>query len=334
MATLAGGDATATLEQARALLDIAQSGRGSAMLVVAHRALGSALVMNGDYRGGVPHLEQAAALFDPAEHRRDEFQSAQDIGVTVFSHLSWGLWHEGYPDRAGKAADAALRLAEGSAASIVSFAEMWACWTMLFSRRVTEAENLAGALVARASEHRMPMWLGFGLPLQGAVMAQRGNGAAASERIREGLSVLAAMGARYFEPFYLGLLAEALANADEIEDGRKVLAEALAGAETSGQKGNDAELHRLRGDLLRQLPEPNLIECEVCFRKALEIARDQGTRGYELRAAVSLARLLADQGLCAEGRDLLAPMYGWFTEGFDTPDLKDAKALLDELEGP
>jgi predicted ATPase len=331
MATLAGGDATATLEQAQALLEIARSGRGSAMLVVAHRALGSALVMNGDYRGGVPHLEQAAALFNPAEHRRDEFQSAQDIGVTVFSHLSWGLWHHGCPDRASKAAAEACRLADGSVASIVSFAEMWACWTMLFSRRVAEAGDLANALVARAAEHRMPMWSGFGLPLQGAVMARRGNGAAATEHIREGLSVLAAMGARYFEPFYLGLLAEALAGGGEVEVGLEVLAEALARGEVSGQKGNDAELHRLRGDLLRQRPEPNLNECEACFREALATAREQGTRGYELRAAVSLVRLCRDQGREAEARDLLAPVYGWFTEGFDTADLKEAKALLDRL---
>jgi predicted ATPase len=301
------------------------------MLVVAHRAFGSALIMNGDYRRGVPHLEQAAALFDPAEHYGDEFQSAQDVGVTVFSHLSWGLWHYGYPDRAREAADEALRLAQDSVASIVSFAEMWACWTMLFSRRVAEAEDLAGALVARAAEHRMPMWSGFGLPLQGAVMAQHGNGTAADKHIREGLSVLAAMGARYFEPFYLGLLAEALSVGGEIEEGLKVLAEALVGAEASGQKGNDAELHRLRGDLLRQLAEPDLIECEGCFREALVIAREQGTRGYELRAAVSLARLRRDQGRPAEARDLLAPVYGWFTEGFDTLDLKEAKELLGGL---
>jgi predicted ATPase len=102
------------------------------------------------------------------------------------------------------------------------------------------------------------------------------------------------MGARYFEPFYLGLLAEALAGGGEVEVGLEVLAEALARGEVSGQKGNDAELHRLRGDLLRQRPEPNLNECEACFREALATAREQGTRGYELRAAVSLVRLCRD----------------------------------------
>ena len=105
-------------------------------------------------------------------------------------------------------------------------------------------------------------------------------------------------------------------------------------AQASGARGNDAELHRLRGDLLRRLPSPDWTEVEACFRTALAVAREQGTRGFELRAAVSLARLLSNQGRNAEALGLLAPVYSWFTEGFDTPDLKEAKALLDELGGP
>jgi predicted ATPase len=127
----------------------------------------------------------------------------------------------------------------------------------------------------------------------------------------------------------LGLLAEALALSGEIEKGLAVIAEALAATEASGAKGSDAELHRLRGDLLCRLPSPDLTEVEACFRTALGVAREQGTRGFELRAAVSLARLLSDQSRRGEAIDLLTPVYGWFTEGFDTPDLKEAKALLD-----
>jgi predicted ATPase len=123
-------------------------------------------------------------------------------------------------------------------------------------------------------------------------------------------------------------LADALALTGAIDDGLKVLAEALATAETSGARGADAELHRLRGDLLRRLPSPEFTEVEACFRRALAVAREQGTRGFELRAAVSLARLLSELGRCAEARDLLAPVYGRFTEGFDMPDLKEAQALL------
>ena len=146
-----------------------------------------------------------------------------------------------------------------------------------------------------------------------------------------GLAAAEATGWRSHEPGFLGLLADALALTGAIDDGLKVLAEALAAAAASGARGADAELHRLRGNLLRRLPSPEFAEVEACFRRALAVAREQGTRGLELRAAVSLAGLLSELGRCAEARDLLAPIYGWFTEGFDTADLKDAKALLDHL---
>jgi predicted ATPase len=137
-----------------------------------------------------------------------------------------------------------------------------------------------------------------------------------------------ATGARVTTPFYLTLLAEALALAGNIEEGLATLDDALAKAAVSGVRGWDAEIHRLRGELTSRLRYPDPAKAEDSFRTALAIAREQGTRGYELRAATSLARLWAEQGRRAEARDLLAPLYGWFTEGFDTPDLKEAKVLL------
>ena len=130
---------------------------------------------------------------------------------------------------------------------------------------------------------------------------------------------------------YLALLAEALALAGKIEEGLAALDEALAKVAVSGAKGWDAEIHRLRGELTGRLPDPDPAKVEDSFRTAVAIAREQGTRGYELRAGTSLARLWAEQGRRGEARDLLAPVYAWFTEGFDTADLKEAKALLDEL---
>jgi predicted ATPase len=169
---------------------------------------------------------------------------------------------------------------------------------------------------------------GIGLILQGWALAQQGQHEGAVESIRKGIEIL---GYLSYRPIFLGLLAEALARSGKIEEGLAVLAEALAMAEACGARGNDAELHRLRGDLLHRVPSPDRTEIEASYRKALGISREQGTRGFELRAAVSLARLLNDHRRVTEARGLLAPVYGWFTEGFDTADLKEAKALLDEL---
>jgi predicted ATPase len=145
------------------------------------------------------------------------------------------------------------------------------------------------------------------------------------------LAAFEATGARSTTPLYRTLLAEALALAGKIEEGLATLDDALAQAAASGEHGSSAEIHRLRGEITGRLSHPDPPKAEDSFRTALAIAHEQGTRGYELRAAVSLARLRRDQGRYAEARDLLAPVYGWFTEGFATPDLKEAKALLDEL---
>ena len=151
------------------------------------------------------------------------------------------------------------------------------------------------------------------------------------DRIRDGLAAAEATGTRVWTPFHLILLSEALALTGKIEEGLAALDDALAKAAISGVRGWDAEIHRLRGELTASLPYPDPAKTEDSFRTALAIAREQGTRGYELRAATSLARLWREQRRQSEARELLAPVYDSFTEGFDTADLKDAKALLDEL---
>jgi predicted ATPase len=145
------------------------------------------------------------------------------------------------------------------------------------------------------------------------------------------LAATEAIGTRLCAPLYLTLLAEALALSGKIEEALAILDDALAKAVASGERGWDAEIHRLCGELTGRLPYPDPAKAEESFRTALAIAREQGTRGYELRAATSLARLWREQGRRDEARDLLAPVYGWFTEGFDTRDLKEARAFLDQL---
>ena len=199
------------------------------------------------------------------------------------------------------------------------------------ARDVATACAYGNDSVALASEHGFPLWAALGRILQGWAGAQQGEATTATALIRDGLTAAEATGARVYTPFCLTLLAEALALAGKIEEGLAALDDALATAAVLGERGWDAEIHRLRGELTGRLPCPDPAKAEESFRTALAIAREQGTRGYELRAATSLTRLWGEQGRRTEARDLLAPVYGSFTEGFDTQDLKEAKALLDEL---
>ena len=331
-ANYVAGKSHAALHQAEELLSIARCQTETGPLVISHGLVGCTLIMNGDYPAALPHLKHAAALYEPVAHRGLTLQFAQDIGVRAFCYLSLALWHQGCPDEANAAAGEALRYAKESGhAHTLAYALFFSAMTAVLERRPAEVEHRANASIALADEHGFALWLGRGQVLQGWTMAQRGDGAAAVKRIREGLSAAAATGSGLWKPLLFGLLAEALALVGEIDEGLIVLAQALAAADASGQVGTDAELHRLRGDLLRHVPDLDLTECETCFRKAVEIARKQGTRGFELRAAVSLARLLGDQGRRSEAREVLAPVYTGFREGFDMPDLKDAKAALDTL---
>ena len=181
------------------------------------------------------------------------------------------------------------------------------------------------------SERGFPHWAARGRILQGWADAQQGEATTGIARIRGGLAAAEAAGNRILTPFHLALLAEVLALAGKIEEGPAALDDALGKAAVSGERGWDAEIHRLRGELAGRLSHPDPAKAEDSFRTALATAREQGTRGYELRAATSLARLWREQDRRAEARELLAPVYGWFTEGFDTADLKDAKALPEEL---
>jgi predicted ATPase len=253
-------------------------------------------------------------------------------GVSAFVMLSWALWHRGYPDQSARAADRALALSRQLGhAHTLAHALALAGIAAVFARDVATVCGYGNDCVALASEHGFAHWAAFGRILQGWAGTQRGEVMTGIAQIRDGIAAAEATGNRSGTQLRVTLLAEALALAGKIEDGLAALDDALAKAAVSGQRGWDAEIHRLRGELTSRLPYPDPAKAEDSFRTALAIAREQGTGGYELRAATSLARLWGEQDRRGEARDLLAPVYGWFTEGFETADLKDAKRLLDEL---
>jgi class 3 adenylate cyclase/predicted ATPase len=326
------GATAAALEHAANFLSIAQSQPSSGPLLVGHRTLAQSLICSGDYPAALAHAETAASLYRPDEHRDDAFRYGHDIGVSVFVFLSWALWHRGYPDRSARAAERALAYSRELAHAHTLARAFWGAGTAaVFARDVATACAYGNDCVALASEHGLPLWVAYGRVLQGWADAQKGEATTGIARIRDALAAAEATGNRLHTPLLLTLLAEALALAGKIEEGLAALDDALAKAAVSGEKGWSAEIHRLCGELTGRLPHPDPAKAEDSFRTALAIARQQGTRGYELRAATSLARLWGEHGRRTEARDLLAPVYGWFTEGFDTADLKEAKALLDEL---
>jgi predicted ATPase len=291
------------------------------------------LIVSGDYRAALEHFETAASLYRRDEHRDSALRYGQDNGVSAFVHLSLGLWHRGYPDQSARAADRALTYSRqlGHAHTLANALAL-AGRAAVFARDVAAVHTRSNDCVALASEHGFALWVADGRILQGWADAQKGEATTGIARIRDGLAAIEATGSRIYTPLFLALLAEALALDGKIEEALAALDDASATAAVSGERGWSAEIHRLCGELTGRLPFPDPAKAEDSFRTALAVAREQGTRGYELRAATSLARLWHEQGRRGEARDLLAPLYGWFTEGFDTPDLKAAAALLAELE--
>ena len=242
------------------------------------------------------------------------------------------LWVLGYPERAVQQSDEALTFAqELSHPFSLVFALTAKALLYHMCREATVVQEQAEMAITVSTEHGFPFRAAFGSMLLGWAMAERGEGEAGIAWIEEGLAAFQATGARLHNSVWLGLLAGAYGKLGRVEAGLTVLAEALRAVEDTGEHFYEAELQRLKGAFLLQLSADNQHEAETCFQHAMMIAQNQQAKAWELRAATSLARLWQHQGKRQQARDLLAPVYAWFTEGFDTPDVQEAKALLDAL---
>jgi predicted ATPase len=320
------------------LLTLAQRQQDAALLLVGHFALGAALYCLGEFAPAREHMEQSLALDGPQEDHAHPFSFGMDLGVFCRAWAAHALWHLGYPDQALTMSHAALTQArELSHPFSLALALGYAAILHQFRReeRATHERAEAGMVLCR--EHGFAYYLTWGTILQGWVLAEQGQQEAGIAQMRDGLAAFRATGGEVRLPYYLTLLAEACGKAGQAADGLRLVAEALAQVEAKGERWREAELHRLQGELRLQQwdsmagDSPVLTEAETHFHEALAIAQRQHAKLLELRAAMSLSRLWQQHGKRDEARKLLAPVYGWFTEGFDAADLQEAEALLEEL---
>jgi predicted ATPase len=237
----------------------------------------------------------------------------------------------GHADQALALCREALEEARELAPGSLAFALNYASYLHQFRREREAVGRWADELVPLAEDQAFPYWLAAGKLLRGWAITEGGDLESGLAMMRDGLAGWRATEAELYMPYNLALLAEAHATAGQPAEALGLVTEALGWSQRTGEHWFEAEQHRLKGEMLRLRSDGHEAEAEECLRQALDVARAQRATSWELRAAVSLARLWRDQGRRDEARALLAPVYGWFKEGFDTPDLKEAKALLGEM---
>jgi predicted ATPase len=317
---------------ARQLLTIAQRQHAPALLIGAHWALGATMFFRGELAPARTHLEQGIALYASQRHRALTCLYAVDPGVVFHSYASWVLWLQGYPDQAARQSHAALSLAQGLAHPYsLTWTLGFATLQQYFRREVQTVHEQAEATITLATEQGFPLFLALGMVLRGWSLAVQGHAAAGMPQIQQGVTALRTLGVQVFLPCCLAILAEAYGQAGQPEAGLPVLAEALEAARQGHLCWWEAELYRLQGELFLRGSAAHHAEAECCFQHALTVARRQQARSLALRAATSLSSLWQRQGKADAARQLLAPISGWFTEGFESADLQQARALLDEL---
>jgi TOMM system kinase/cyclase fusion protein len=314
------------------ILSLAQRVREAELLLVAHSVMGDTLIWLGEFAGARAHLEQGMALYHPQQHRSHAFLYNYDSGVHCLAFVPLPLWYLGYPDQALRRIHEALTLAqELSHPFSLVVALVFAAWLHQLRREGQAVQEWAAATIALAAEQGFALQVAQGTILRGWALAEQGQSAEGIAQMRQGIAGWRATGAELSVPYWSALLGEAYGQAGQAEAGLRVLAEALTVVYKTGDRHHEAELYRLKGELLLQQAMGSDDEAETCLHQALDLARHQQAKSLELRAAVSLSRLWQRQGKRDAARELLAPIYGWFTEGFDTADLQEAKALLEEV---
>jgi predicted ATPase len=331
------GEFRTARELAEQLLELAHRSDEPALLLQAHQTFGFVLYSLGEIASAQVHFEETIALYDPQKHHPHVLGTVDDSRVVAKGQLASTLWRLGYPDQARTRSYAAVELAEElSHPFSLAVALIGVAVVHCLRREGYHAKEHAEALVKLSTEQRFEQWLATANICVGYTLTELGPVEQGIAQMREGVQAKAAMGIRMGLPFYLALLAEGFARARHADEGLAVVAEALELIAKTDQRVDEAELYRLKGEMTLQSCGEHPAsaferEAQACFEQALDIAGEQSAKSWELRAATSLARLWQQQDKQGEAHELLSGIYNWFTEGFDTKDLQDAKALLEEL---
>ncbi len=281
---------------------------------------------------GRAHFDRVLALYDPEGHRPLATRFTIDSRVRTLGFRSLASWFLGYPEVALADSKHALEHAReiGQAGSLM-FILQWACITESQCGNYASADALSNELVTFAGQKGSPFWEAIGVMVRGCILALAGKAADAAQVITSGLTAYRSMGSTLMVPFYSSCLARAHAGLGQLDDAWRCIGEATTAVDTAREKWFEAEVHRTAGEIALKSPEADSASARAHFERALAVARAQQAKSWELRVAMSMARLWRDEGMRDEARDLLAPVYGWFTEGSDTHDLKKANTLLKEL---
>jgi predicted ATPase len=295
-------------------------------------AFANALALTGDLVGGKEHYDRALVIYHPAEHPPLTTRSGRDVGVTLLSFRASCVWQLGYPAASRNDAERAVKNArETGQATTLMYALFSAIVNHIRGGNSTTAHAQVDELISLADEKGALYWKALGTATRGWLFTETGKASDAIRAITSGITSLRSTGAILYEPRHLWFLAKAYAELGQPDDARRCIDDAIDKVERSKEKWCEAEVHRIAGEIALKSLAPDPEKAEAYFEHALAVASQQQAKSWELRAAMSMARLWRDQGKRDQALDLLAPVYGWFTEGFDTLDLKEAKALLEEL---
>jgi class 3 adenylate cyclase/predicted ATPase len=313
-------------------LALAEKQNAKAAQMIGHRMMGNALLLSGDIAEAPEHYDQAIALYDLAEGHLLTTRFGVDTWVAVLVYRSLALWILGYPERALADVEHALKKAReiGQAATLMYTLAISAL-TLMHSGSYATASRQSDELVALADEKGAALWKAVGITNQGCTLALTSKASNAVKMITSGITALRSTGTTLFVPLYLSDLAHGQAELGNFDSAWRCIGEAMTAAQTTEERWGEAEIYRTAGEIALLSAGPDAAKAEAFFERALAVARAQKAKSWELRAAMSLAQLWRDNGKGRQARDLLAAVYGWFTEGFDTLDLKEAKALLGEL---